>query len=216
MNPSAVAIIPAHNEGSRIAAVIQPVLRSGRVTRVLVVNDGSTDDTAERARETGAFVLSLRPNRGKGSAMLAGLRATTEPIVLFLDADLIGLGSGPVARLVDAVASGQYVMATGLRDYGSWWNRLQVAMPRITGERAVLRSVLEHVPESYWSGFRIEAGINAVAATYGKTCDVMMWGVSIVPKWNKSDSADGFVRAARMAREVLIAMGEAQALVRRP
>lgn len=209
MRPSAVAIIPAYNEGPRIAEVILPVLRSGRVTRVVVVDDGSTDDTVARARDAGAFVLSLRPNRGKGGAMLAGVHATTEPVVLFLDADLVGLGPGPVARLVDAVTSGRCVMATGLRDYGSWWNRLQLAMPRITGERAVLRTVLERVPASYWQGFRVEAGINAVAATHGSTCDVMMWGVTIVPKWGKEDVHVGLLRAARMTREVLIAMGEA-------
>lgn len=207
-----VAIIPAHNEAPRIAPVIQSALASGAVARVVVVDDGSTDGTGRVAHQAGAHLLQLPENLGKGQAMLAGLHATTEPVVLFLDADLIGLTPGHVERLVRPVTSGSCVMAVGLRDYGLIWSELQEAIPRIGGERAVHRSVLERVPASFWSGFRIEAGINEVAQRMGRVCDVTLYGVSMVSKWHKGDPATGLINAFRMVRSVLVAMGEAQRL----
>lgn len=65
-------MIPAYNEAPRIARVVGGCLRVGGLETVLVVDDGSTDGTAERAREAGAAVLRLEPNRGKGAALAAG------------------------------------------------------------------------------------------------------------------------------------------------
>jgi glycosyltransferase involved in cell wall biosynthesis len=82
-----LALIPAHNEGPRIAAVVT----AARVhLPVLVVDDGSTDQTAARAEEAGAQVLRQVPNQGKGAALRAGFRrALTEGYdgVLTLDGD---------------------------------------------------------------------------------------------------------------------------------
>ena len=208
MTLPAVCVIPAHDEAPRVGAVVRAALRSGAVTRVVVVDDGSADATGAVAREAGAQVLRLEPNAGKGQAMLAGVRATHEPVVLFMDADLLGLTPGHVERLVAPVVAGRAAMACGLRDYAQAYNRLQRALPRITGERAVLRSVLARVPADFWRGFRVEAGMNAAAGA--GVVDVPMWGVKIVPKWHKGDAREGFVCAARMAREVLLALGEAQ------
>jgi glycosyltransferase involved in cell wall biosynthesis len=209
---SAVAILPAHNEAPRIAPIIQSVWASGAVARTLVVDDGSTDGTADIARVQGAGVLRLPQNVGKGQAMRRGLRVTWEPIVLFLDADLTGLTPGHIERLVRPIASGECVMTVGLRDYGLVWNQMQQALPRISGERAVLRHVLERVPAQFWDGFRVEVGINAVAKRIGPVCDVPLWGVSMAPKWTKGNPAKGLLDAIRMSREVLIALGEAQRL----
>lgn len=84
-----VAVIPAFNEAGTIADVVRGL--RGQVSHVLVVSDGSTDDTAARARAAGADVLELRANGGKGTAIRAGLaRILSEPYthVLFLDGDM--------------------------------------------------------------------------------------------------------------------------------
>lgn len=212
---SAIAIIPAYNEASRIQPVIRAALGARTVQRVVVVDDGSIDNTARFARQVGAHSLQLNHNRGKGQAMLAGVRATTEPIVVFLDADLQGLLPEHIDRLVTLVAQDQCVMAMGLRDYGPRWNQLQTALPRITGERAVLRTVLEQIPGAFWNGFRVEAGMNAVASTMGPTCEFIMHGVSIVTKWEKENPHIGLLRTAKMTREVIIALYDAQKLKNR-
>jgi len=85
------AIIPAYNEETTIVQVIEPLLASSYVGEVVVVSDGSTDATAERARQAGARVVELDARQGKGAAMLRGVGETEAPIVCFFDADLIGL-----------------------------------------------------------------------------------------------------------------------------
>lgn len=86
-----VALIPAHDEASTIAAVVQGILAEG-VAQVLVVDDGSSDDTGALAREAGARVLRLEAGQGggKGQALRAGIAAMAqEPFdfLVLLDGD---------------------------------------------------------------------------------------------------------------------------------
>jgi len=67
-----LAVVPAHNEAPRIAAVVAGLMEQG--LPVLVVDDGSVDGTAEAARAAGARVLRQEPNQGKGAALKAGFR----------------------------------------------------------------------------------------------------------------------------------------------
>jgi glycosyltransferase involved in cell wall biosynthesis len=84
---SIVAVIPAHNEGRQIAAVVQAAAHH---LPVFVVDDGSTDDTAAQARTAGATVIEQRPNQGKGAALRAGFRralADRAEAIVTLDGD---------------------------------------------------------------------------------------------------------------------------------
>jgi glycosyltransferase involved in cell wall biosynthesis len=82
-----VALIPAHDEAPRIAAVIA---RTREFLPVIVVDDGSSDNTAERARDAGAEVVEQRPNQGKGMALRTGFRRALDDgaeAILTLDGD---------------------------------------------------------------------------------------------------------------------------------
>ena len=82
------ALIPAYQTADTIEEVVRGALR--HLSRVLVVDDGSTEETGERARRAGAEVLRLERNSGKGSAIRAGLErllASPATHVAFLDGD---------------------------------------------------------------------------------------------------------------------------------
>lgn len=82
-----LALIPAYNESLRVAAVVEGARLH---LPVLVVDDGSRDDTADQARTAGATVLIQTPNQGKGTALQAGFRwalAEGYEAVVTLDAD---------------------------------------------------------------------------------------------------------------------------------
>jgi glycosyltransferase involved in cell wall biosynthesis len=82
-----VALIPAHEEAPRIGPVIEG---ARRFLPVLVVDDGSSDDTADVARGAGATVLQQRPNQGKGAALRTGFRRALDDgvdAIVTLDAD---------------------------------------------------------------------------------------------------------------------------------
>lgn len=210
-----VAIIPAWNEAATVAATVAPLLAAGCFARVLVVDDGSTDATAEVARAAGAEVLSLRPNRGKGGAMRVAVESVLRDgveAVGFFDADLRGFTAEHARALVAPVAQGRAAMVCGLRDYGPAWNSIQRALPPITGERVVRAEVLRALPAHFWSGYRIEMGLNAAALAMPRLGPVLLVdlpGLGIVNKTEKFGVAEGMVRHARMTREVLCAMRDA-------
>jgi glycosyltransferase involved in cell wall biosynthesis len=86
--PKIVAVIPAYNEAGHVGEVVRSV--SDHVDHVVVVNDGSRDQTAEEARSAGAFVCSHLVNRGLGGGVATGLQAALwlgADIIVTLDAD---------------------------------------------------------------------------------------------------------------------------------
>lgn len=83
-----VALVPAYQAAETVGPVVRGLLR--HVPRVLVVDDGSTDATADRAEQAGGEVLRLPENGGKGSAIRAGLAyllSTDATHVAFVDSD---------------------------------------------------------------------------------------------------------------------------------
>lgn len=80
-------VIPALNEGPSIAQVVTALRAAASWREILVVDDGSTDDTAARATEAGAQVIRHPYNKGNGAAVKSGIRAAHGAFVLILDAD---------------------------------------------------------------------------------------------------------------------------------
>jgi len=114
---SVSVIIPALDEEEPIAGVVRECLATGLPNEVIVVDNGSTDRTAERAREAGAHVVTAP--RGYGRACAAGVRALSSEcgIVVFLDGD----GSEVPAfmsQLIEPVARGTHDFVIGSRTRG--------------------------------------------------------------------------------------------------
>lgn len=78
-------VIPAYNEAKRIGKVLSKIPEF--VDEVIVVDDGSGDNTSEVAKNHGAKVIRLEENQGKGAAMREGIKNVSGDIVVFMDAD---------------------------------------------------------------------------------------------------------------------------------
>jgi glycosyltransferase involved in cell wall biosynthesis len=88
-SPTVACLIAAHDEAERIAETVAAARSIPGVGRVVVVDDGSEDDTADLAAEAGAKVVRLQFNVGKGAALETGAaRVADADVVLLLDADL--------------------------------------------------------------------------------------------------------------------------------
>ena len=98
-------VIPALNEARRIESVVQFAWRSPLVRQVIVVDDGSVDDTPEIAGRAGAEVITSSL-LGKGASMLDGLRVANEDVVLYLDGDLTGLREDLVESMTQPLLNG--------------------------------------------------------------------------------------------------------------
>jgi glycosyltransferase involved in cell wall biosynthesis len=198
------AIVPARNEASTIADVIAALRGSAHVREVLVVDDGSYDDTADVAAAAGAKVVRRDAARGsKAHAMAAGVAATDAESVLFVDADLIGITSAHLDAICRPLLENRCVMSIGTFDYG-WRNPLVLRLPPTTGERIMPRWVFESIPPERLDGFTIEVMINEVIAE-GRfpTVARVMKGVTHRTKREKFGRLEGWRRTARMFRSIL-------------
>jgi len=148
---AAVAVIPAFQEGPRIAAVVEAACRH---LPVVVVDDGSTDDTATRAEAAGATVLRQIPNAGKGAALRIGFRYALEreaEAVITLDGD--GQHDpDEMPSFLRAYEAGRPALVIGRRDFSAMppVRRLSNALGGLVLSAAVGRDV----PDNQ-SGYRL-------------------------------------------------------------
>ena len=178
--------LPARNEGQTIAPIVATIrddlLKQGLVDEILVIDDGSTDDTAERAEAVGARVVATGtvdgPGTGKGEALWTSVVEATGDIVAWCDADIESFGSGFVLGLIgpllvypDVVfVKGYYERPGAAGDTGGRVTEL-VARPLIallfphlssmvqplSGEYAGRREALASVP--YVQGYGVDLGL---------------------------------------------------------
>jgi len=186
------AVVPARDEAPTVADVVMACRGCKFVREVLVVDDGSSDDTRERAAAAGAKVIRLDPGGSKAHAMEAGVAATDADAVLFVDADCLGLSSAHLDDICQPFADGRAVMSLGTFDYGIW-NPLVLRMPHTTGERVIPRWVFETIPPEKLDGYTIETVINEVVASrHLKTSVRVMKGVSHRTKRDKFGLVKGW------------------------
>jgi glycosyltransferase involved in cell wall biosynthesis len=87
-DPSDVSVvIPAYNEAHSIAGVVSAMATAARWREIIVVDDGSADETGARARDAGACVVRHPYNKGNGAAVKSGIRHASGDFVLILDGD---------------------------------------------------------------------------------------------------------------------------------
>jgi len=143
-------IIPAKNEAATIGQVAGTIQGLYPDAELIVVDDGSTDETADLAREAGAKVISHPVSLGNGAAVKAGARAATGETLVFLDAD--GQHDPTdIPRLLEQLDQG-YDMAVGARSAGSHANAARLAA---NGAYNVIASwITGHRIPDLTSGFR--------------------------------------------------------------
>jgi glycosyltransferase involved in cell wall biosynthesis len=117
-------IIPAFNEAENLGLVIRRITELYPEFEIIVVNDGSTDETASVARDSGAIVYSHPYNIGNGAAIKSGIRIASGDILVLMDGDGQHLPED-IEALVDPFPD--YDMVVGQRDKGhhaSWGRAL--------------------------------------------------------------------------------------------
>ena len=153
--PAYSIVLPAYNESERIAGSLEKIFahidRRGWKAEVIVVNDGSSDDTAEivnryAAQHSGMRLLQNPGNRGKGYSVRSGMLHARGDILLFSDADL----SSPIEEadaLFAAIAAGAHIAI------GSRWLRTELQIKRQPLYRRVLGRIFN-------LGLRLVLGLN--------------------------------------------------------
>lgn len=174
-------VVPAYNEGPRIGAVLDAALATGRIDEIIVVDDGSSDDTVAvvegRLTRNPRLRLIVQPeNGGKTRAVATGVRAAQGRYLMLLDSDLTGLTPSALARLADPVLAGRAGASISLRGNAprSW---RMLGIDYISGERVMARALLadEHETLDQLARFGLEVFMNQLWIDAGLDIAVVPW-----------------------------------------
>lgn len=202
------AIIPAYNEEERIGKVLEAVKEAELVDRIVVIDDGSRDNTAQVAINMGVEVIKNSENMGKGGALYKGVRNCFSEIILFIDADLVGLKPEHVDDLVRPVLSGDWDMTVGIFANGRFATDLaQKVAPFLSGQRAIRREILEGISGIEISRYGVEVALTRyVHRHHVRIKEVVLKDVSHVMKEEKMGFVRGFTERLRMYWDIVKAL----------
>lgn len=161
-NLKITALIPAYNEARNILKVLIPLKQVPAIQEIIVISDGSTDDTVELVRKSGgAKVIALPKNLGKTQALARGVSETAHATLLLCDADLINLTSQHFSDLIDKYCEG-YDMVIMDKGGQPWvFKHLLKSVPAMSGTRIIKREDFLRIPFRQTDRFQFENRINA-------------------------------------------------------
>ena len=213
-----VMLIPAFNEGDLIGETVKAALAMPGIDEVVVIDDGSEDETPFIAYDEGATVIQMDANGGKGAALNRALAETQADIYLMIDADL-GPSAAETHRLLEPVLANQADMSIAVMrapdghkggfgfvmKLARWAVRKHGGMvlhAPISGQRAIRRELLDDIG-GFEKGFGVETAL---------TIDALRKGYRIVevplPLTHRLSGRDwnGFVHRGRQFVDILQAV----------
>ena len=184
------AIISVFNEERTIQEVVGPILYCPLVDEVIIVNDGSTDQTRLYLEcflsMSKVKYIDFKKNWGKSYAMIAGVEASEGEIIVFVDADLQGLESQHIEQMILPLTVGKADMVIGHPTENRLDEKLN-PLQMLSGERALFKRDIIHILENLrTSKYGIEALINIYYKSEGKKIIyTYLWGVYHLIKFRK-------------------------------
>jgi len=194
------AIVPAYNEEKHIGRVLQILTHCPYINDVICVNDGSTDTTLSVIKTIpNVTIIDLRTNRGKAYAITSGIAKAKEDIVLFIDADLIGLTNETIASLITPLAKEGFDVAIGYKS-----ERKDFLFKPLAGERAYFKRDIQSLSNLMkYKGYGLELYLN-YAMQKKRTKIVALTGVTHVLKYNKQSYFFATKGLMKEFRDILI------------
>jgi glycosyltransferase involved in cell wall biosynthesis len=204
--PGISCIVCAYNEADRIEDVLRTLDGHPALEEVIVVDDGSTDHTRAVVRaHPDIRLVSYGVNRGKTYAMSRGVAAAMGEHLMFLDADLAGLGPREIDLLAAPIAAGRADVSISLRSNSLGVYR-RMGLDFVSGERVIPRWLVRDQVETMaglprWGG---ETFINQLVIAANLDIEVVDWpGVTNTRKHDKVGTLRGLVGDLRMINDAL-------------
>jgi len=176
-------IVPVYNEASRVGAVLDVLVGCELLDEVIVVNDGSTDNSEEILKKRkGIKLISYHKNEGKSHAMRIGLEESKNDWVMTIDSDLEGLNRKNIEALIAPINSYKSNFAMTLRK-----NSLGIfkffKLDFVSGERIFKKSMIKDLNDlEKLPGFGLEVFLNKIIIENQMKFMVVNWPNVVTPR----------------------------------
>ncbi len=167
MNLKISCIVPIYNEGKRVSNVLDALIEHEKISEIIIVNDGSSDDSEKIVKEKIVGIgdervkfISYKKNCGKTHAVKMGLKKAKNPWIMTIDSDLVGLTKKNITDLIMPIEKGLADVSMSLRK-NSLGTFKFLGMDFVSGERVFRKNLigdlerLEKLP-----GFGLETFMN--------------------------------------------------------
>lgn len=214
MEKKVTVIIPAHNEEKSIASVIEIAKKDSLTNEIIVVTNQCTDDTEKISKDAGAVVVNC-DMLGKGYAMAEGVKAASNEVIVFLDADIVNYNTNIVSLLASPVLNDEteFVKSTFDRVKGGTVTQLVVKpllktlypdlyefQEPISGMIASKKSILEKLT------FETDYGVDIAIVLDIYKLGIEMKEVNIGEILNMSHEAKTIETMQKMSSEIIRAI----------
>lgn len=199
-------IISAYNEGPRIANVLRAVVGHPLIKEVIVVDDGSKDDTSKIVLGfKDVKLIGDKQNHGKSHSMLEGCNKAKSDLVMFIDADLVGLTKDNITNLIEPVSKGLVDMTMSMRKNTILIYKL-LGHDFISGERVMKRETAKKILKKVF-GFGAEVRINQYFLQNKLKFMVIKWpNVAETIKEKKVGLLRGVIKDIMMCKQIFSAL----------
>ncbi len=181
-------IIPAFNEEENLRHTLRAVTGiSSLLKEIIVIDDGSTDRTADIVREFSSVHVYTQPNQGKTQAVTNGIEKSTGDYILLLDADLKGITSRAIKNLIQPILDNSAQVSMSMRENTPYWMKM-ISLDFMSGERLFPKEmVIGKLDEmKKMKSFGLEVYLNQLILERNyKVTSVLLNGVFNNFKWNK-------------------------------
>ena len=206
-----VILIPAYNEKPRIGSVLEVICSYKEKNRIVVIDDGSEDETEKCVRQYPVEVLRHEQNLGKGAALQTGIEYVGEASCwIFLDADLINLKHEHIEALCQPLKENPKIgMTIGMLQQGG---KLGVDLAQkyfgiLNGQRGLSGWFVESLPDLSWSRFGVEIFLTKIAESRKiPIARPLLSGITHHTKESKLGYPVGFLYRLQMFKECLYAL----------
>lgn len=207
------AVIPAYNEAKRIGKVLEVLRTIKQIDDILVIDDGSKDETAQQAKlaaeQDNRIRVIMHPrNLGKGQTFFTARSSTRTTYFLVLDADLIHLNEKHILDLIQPVLQGKADMTTAIFRGGRLNTDLAHRLtPWLSGQRCFRANLLKYTSPQAASGYGIETAITIAARQRGWRCFYIPWaGVTHPPSEHHRGLLRGAYNRVKMYAQIVRAL----------
>ncbi|MGM0439088.1 MAG: glycosyltransferase family 2 protein [Patescibacteria group bacterium] len=196
-------IIPAYNEEGRISNIIKTLQSCKKISSIIVVDDGSTDNTYLEAKRLKVDKLISHPeNKGKGAALTTGVKHVESNPFLIVDADLKNFTTDHINQLVSKYKNN--ILVSGVLDRGDISGITKNLEGLIAGVRLMDKKIWEKVEkEKLKDGYEIDYLIYEKAKKMGRVKTITLPNLDQYKKTEKISPIKGFYAHVKMFIQII-------------